>query len=92
MSYNRELAIQYALKWALDRNSKYYNYDKIGGDCTNFISQCLYAGAKEMNYRQNGWYYHDSFSYHLVPWILSKIKYGTKCFGTTREFLYWTNR
>lgn len=30
MSYNRELAVNYALKWALDRNPLYYNYDKIG--------------------------------------------------------------
>ncbi len=30
---------------------------KFGGDCTNFVSQCLYAGIKEMNYRDYGWYY-----------------------------------
>ena len=60
MSYNRELAVNYALKWALDRNPMYYNYDKIGGDCTNFISQCLFAGARQMNYRKNGWYYKDA--------------------------------
>lgn len=60
MSYNRELAVNYALKWALDRNPTYYNYDKIGGDCTNFISQCLYAGNGQMNYRKNGWYYSNA--------------------------------
>ena len=60
MSYNRELATQYALEWALERNPKYYNYDKLGGDCTNFISQCLYAGTGQMNYRKNGWYYKDA--------------------------------
>lgn len=60
MSYNRKLAVQYALKWALDRNPRYYNYDKLGGDCTNFISQCLYAGTGQMNYRNYGWYYKDA--------------------------------
>lgn len=60
MSYDRNLAVEYALKWALKRNPKYYNYDKIGGDCTNFISQCLYAGTKQMNYRRNAWYYKDA--------------------------------
>ena len=30
---------------------------QFGGDCTNFISQCLYAGISEMNYRGYGWYY-----------------------------------
>ncbi|MBO5142536.1 MAG: amidase domain-containing protein [Clostridia bacterium] len=60
MSYNRNLAVEYALKWSLDRNPKYYNYDKIGGDCTNFISQSLFAGTGQMNYRKNGWYYRDA--------------------------------
>ena len=60
MSYNRKIAVEYALKWALGRNPKYYNYDKIGGDCTNFISQCLFAGTRQMNYRKNGWYYSDA--------------------------------
>ena len=53
------LAVEYARKWALDRNPKYYNYDNIGGDCTNFISQCIYAGIGEMNYSGYGWYYID---------------------------------
>ena len=57
MAYNRLKATEYALKWALSRNPQYYNYDELGGDCTNFISQCLYAGTGEMNYRGYGWYY-----------------------------------
>lgn len=58
--YNREKAILYAKKWAYSRNPKYYNYDKLGGDCTNFISQCLYAGTGIMNYdKNNGWYYNN---------------------------------
>ena len=56
--YQREKAVEYAVKWALNRNERYYNFDKIGGDCTNFVSQCLYAGCKIMNYTKNtGWYY-----------------------------------
>ncbi|MCI8545798.1 MAG: amidase domain-containing protein [Clostridia bacterium] len=56
--YNRKKVYEYAKKWAYDRNPKYYNYDQIGGDCTNFISQCILAGCKEMNYdKNNGWYY-----------------------------------
>ncbi len=57
MQYDREKAAKYALKWALDRNPRYLNYDNLGGDCTNFISQSLYAGSGEMNYRGYGWYY-----------------------------------
>lgn len=50
--------IDYAKKWALSRNPAYYDFEEIGGDCTNFISQCLYAGGAMMNYtRDVGWYY-----------------------------------
>lgn len=49
--------VEYAKKWAYGRNSKYYNFDSVGGDCTNFISQCIYAGSGIMNYNKYGWYY-----------------------------------
>ena len=58
MDYDRNKAIDYAIKWGLGRNPKFYNFDGIGGDCTNFVSQCLYAGSGVMNYtRDVGWYY-----------------------------------
>lgn len=56
--YNREMAVEYARKWAFGRNPEYYTFDDIGGDCTNFVSQCLYAGSGVMNYTPDfGWYY-----------------------------------
>lgn len=58
--YDRQKAKAYAMKWAYLRNPSYYNYDEIGGDCTNFISQCLYAGCGIMNYSQYGWYYRNA--------------------------------
>lgn len=59
--YDREAAVAYARKWALNRNPFYYNFDKIGGDCTNFASQSIYAGARTMNYTPiMGWYYRSS--------------------------------
>ena len=61
-SYKRNLAVAYAKKWALSRNPKYYNFDPVGGDCTNFISQCLYAGSQKMNYNfENGWFYNNGY-------------------------------
>ncbi len=57
-SYNRTAATQYAIKWALSNNPAYYNFDSFGGDCTNFASQCIYAGSHIMNYTPDiGWYY-----------------------------------
>lgn len=58
IGYDRRAAVEYALKWAYSANPSYYYFDAIGGDCTNYISQCLYAGCGVMNYsRENGWYY-----------------------------------
>ena len=58
IEYNRSTAVEYAKKWAFERNPGYYDFDGIGGDCTNFASQCLYAGSGVMNYtRDVGWYY-----------------------------------
>ena len=56
--YYRISAVEYAKTYALTRNSAYYNFDSLGGDCTNFVSQCVFAGSKIMNYRPiTGWYY-----------------------------------
>jgi len=56
--YNRLNVYNYAQKWAFSRNPNYYNFDNVGGDCTSFASQCIYAGANVMNYsKQNGWFY-----------------------------------
>jgi len=62
-SYHRISAINYARKWALSRNPKYYNFDPVGGDCTSFVSQCLFAGSQQMNYNfENGWFYKNGFN------------------------------
>lgn len=58
VQYDRIRAVIYARRWAFGRNPAYYNFDGIGGDCTNFVSQCLYAGSNQMNYTPIfGWYY-----------------------------------
>ena len=62
IKYDRIAAISYALKWAESRNPEYFNFDNFGGDCTNFVSQCLYAGSKTMNYTPIvGWYYNSAY-------------------------------
>ncbi|MDD4715741.1 MAG: amidase domain-containing protein [Oscillospiraceae bacterium] len=59
--YNRNAAVAYAHKWAYQRNPAYYNYDKLGGDCTNFASQCVFAGSGVMNSTPvYGWFYFNS--------------------------------
>jgi len=78
VEYNRQRAYEYAERWAFSRNPLFYNFAGIGGDCTSFISQCIYAGCCEMNFsRENGWYYVNlndrspswsgvSFFYHFM--------------------------
>ncbi|MBQ7117257.1 MAG: amidase domain-containing protein [Clostridia bacterium] len=59
--YDRQAAINYAREWAFERNPRFYDFSDIGGDCTNFVSQCLYAGSGVMNFTPvYGWYYLSS--------------------------------
>lgn len=62
ISYHRAQAIEYATKWAYKRNPRYLDFSEMGGDCTNFISQCIYAGSNNtMNYTPTlGWYYNSA--------------------------------
>lgn len=56
--YNRAAAAAYARKWAFSRNPAFFDFSELGGDCTNFASQCIYAGSGVMNYTPTfGWYY-----------------------------------
>lgn len=56
--YHRERAVEYAKRWALDRNPLFLDFTGIGGNCTNFVSQCILAGSCTMNYTPDfGWYY-----------------------------------
>ena len=56
--YNRERAVTYAKRWALDRNPLFVDFTGFGGNCTNFVSQCVLAGSCTMNYTPDfGWYY-----------------------------------
>ncbi len=58
--YNRLNALRYAFEWATGRNPLFMNYTGLGGDCTNFVSQCLLAGCCRMNYTPVfGWFYID---------------------------------
>ena len=73
--YNRQKAVDYARRWALNRNPAYYDVQAIGGDCTNFASQCLYAGAEIMNYTPvTGWYYRSA-SDRTASWTDTEYLY-----------------
>ena len=57
-NYEREKAVLYAERYAFSQNPIFGNFREIGGNCTNFVSQCIYAGSCKMNYTKTfGWYY-----------------------------------
>lgn len=79
--YDREKVVEYAHRWAYSRNPSFYDFELIGGDCTNFASQCIFAGNSVMNYTPDlGWYYVDansrSASWTGVGYLHSFLLYG----------------
>ena len=54
-AYDRTEAVRYARRWALGRNPAFGDFSGLGGDCANFVSQCLWAGWHEEMAPQ--WYY-----------------------------------
>ncbi len=72
-TYNASEAAKYALTYWENYNPNYSNYNSIGGDCANFVSQCLYAGGLPMD---DDWYWY-SYSNKSASWTgaLSIKKY-----------------
>lgn len=74
--YYREKALEYTKVWALKRNSRYFDFELLGGDCTNFVSQVLSAGDCIMNYtRDLGWYYIDAVN-RAPSWTNANFLYN----------------
>lgn len=47
-SYNASAAKSYALQYYKNYNPNYPDWGSEGGDCANFVSQCVHAGGKPM--------------------------------------------
>ena len=47
-AYNADAAVSYAKLWYNSYNTQYNNYNSLGGDCANFVSQCLIAGGQTL--------------------------------------------
>jgi len=58
--YNRQNAVSYALSYAMKPNPSYRyfaSHGDGGGDCSNFVSQCLRAGGAPFAYDSSPWWY-----------------------------------
>lgn len=75
-SYSPTSAINYAYKYYNNYNTSYKNFNDKGGDCVNFISQCLKAGGCQTS---SDWYYNNGSDYS-GSWI--------EC---SRFKSFWTN-
>jgi len=54
MNYIRNAAVGYANQWYNGRNWRYNDFTSSGGDCANFVSQCLIAGGLSLYKGTNG--------------------------------------
>lgn len=89
-AYDGEEAAEYAQEYAKDYNP---NYDEYDNDCTNFVSQCLYAGGFRnqgsidfntvklgVNNEKTRWY-HEKYTYVtkflFVPYVTTDYKVST---------------
>ena len=91
IAYNRQKAAEYAYTWAYSRNPAYYDFSNLGGNCTNFVSQCLVAGGMPFNHNYLGWFYknlkHRSPSFTGAPYLHNFLIQKNKRRGPFAELI-----
>lgn len=73
-NYNVANAIAYADKYCINYNSSYNSYKGRGGDCANFVSQCLFAGGFPQD---STWYKHSVAWINVMKQIAHFKQYGS---------------
>lgn len=71
-TFSPQKAVEYADKYWSDYNDLYPNYSIIGGDCADFVSQCLYAGGLPMN---ASWYHAVTGYNRSANWTYAQYLY-----------------
>lgn len=79
-NYDRYAAASYAKAYALNPNPTYkffYEIGEVGGDCTNFVSQCLHAGGIPMDFnpRNEPWWYSKKNNQWSISWAVAHSLY-----------------
>lgn len=81
--YDSEAALSYSYEWAgkyeMLRNPLYLAYDEYGGNCNNYISQCLFASGIPMDL--------EGDIYHQWKWYGDDINGYSSAYGRTMS---WT--
>ena len=83
-TYNVSKAIAYADKYCINYNSAYNSYKGRGGDCANFVSQCLYNGGFQQD---STWYKHSVAWINVMKQIAHFKQYGTFMKATNGNLL-----
>jgi hypothetical protein len=77
--YDRIAAVNYAVKYAIKPNKEYRYFHSInedGGDCTNFVSQCLRAGGAPLDYNKHRpWWYNIEQGNASICWAVAHSLY-----------------
>lgn len=67
-TYNRQAAQDYINRWAYSRNAAWGNFDNLGGDCTNWISQIIYAGGIPKDTSDTYKWFYNSMNDRAPSW------------------------
>ncbi|MDB4894189.1 MAG: hypothetical protein JWN15_451 [Firmicutes bacterium] len=70
--YNRSQAVRYAARWWAGYNPAFSAF--LDDDCTNFVSQCLFAGGMPMAFtgrRDRGWWYRGPREQWSYSWAVA---------------------
>ncbi len=86
--YDAEKAVAYSYEWAgrteIIRNPYYSDYSIYGGNCQNYVSQCLLAGGIPMDiegsYEQQWKWYSDYLNHSQTAWGRVPSWAGTEAF------------
>lgn len=86
LAYNATTAVRYADTYAMHPNS--YAYRTFASDCTNYVSQILYAGGVSQS---DDWYYNNGLSYSKTWAVADDFKWYIKdVYHATRLASGWT--
>jgi hypothetical protein len=80
--YDPQAAVNYANTWWNGRNPIYHDYSSEGGDCANFVSQCLIAGGLDLSVHPSA----DSWG--CIPSCTNLHEYLVNYIGVTWETRY----
>ena len=93
--YNRTNAVKYATDNYNKYNSNYPDMRDMGGDCANFVSQCLFRGGKAMS---GNWYVYKKNNVYPKPNSAKQLNYSWNLSDpspwiSAKEFnSYWKNK